>query len=94
MLTKKAKNNLTLLPTSKKKPTYEALEKKIKKQTNLIAELETQAKTVKQLCAIQGVKIRELTKKTEILDRYKEAIIKATIYYSKRKPLKWWQKFF
>lgn len=93
MLTKKEKNNLTLLPTSKKKPTYQSLEKKIKKQKDTIVELENAVKTLKQLCSIQGIKIRELTKKTEILDRDKEAIIKATIYYSKRKPLKWWQKF-
>jgi len=88
----KIKNNISLLPNTKKKPSYQALEKKIKKQTDKIAELENAVKTLKQLCNIQGVKIRELTKKTEILDRDNEAITKATIYYSKRKPLKWWQK--
>ena len=88
----KIKNNISLLPNTKKKPSYQALEKKIKKQIDKIAELDNAVKTLKQLCNIQGVKIRELTKKTEILDRDNEAITKATIYYSKRKPLKWWQK--
>jgi uncharacterized coiled-coil protein SlyX len=88
----KIKNNISLLPNTKKKPSYQALEKKIKKQTDKITELDNAVKTLKQLCNIQGVKIRELTKKTEILDRDNEAITKATIYYSKRKPLKWWQK--
>tara|TARA_R100000008_G_C3455321_1_gene101435 strand:- start:217 stop:492 length:276 start_codon:yes stop_codon:yes gene_type:complete len=85
-------NKISILPTIPKKPTYDSLKKQVKRRDKKIIELENAVKTLKQLCNIQGVKIRELTKKTEILDRDNEAITKATIYYSKRKPLKWWQK--
>jgi hypothetical protein len=68
------------------------LKKQVKRRDKKIIELENEVKTLKQLINIQGKEIRTLTKKTEILDRDKEAITKATIYYSKRKSLKWWQK--
>ena len=88
----KNQNKISILPTIPKKPTYDSLKKQVKRRDKKIIELENAVKTLKQLCNVQGVKIRELTKKTEILDRDNEAITKATIYYSKRKPLKWWQK--
>ena len=67
-------NKISILPTIPKKPTYDSLKKQVKRRDKKIIELENAVKTLKQLINIQGVKIRELTKKTEIYTAIKKNI--------------------
>jgi uncharacterized protein YlxW (UPF0749 family) len=84
---------ISLLPTPIKKPTYDSLQKQVRRRDRKIQELENAVRTLKQLCNRQGSLIKDLNSKADALHRDREAISKVTHWYGTRKQLKWWQKF-
>ena len=83
---------ISLLPTPIKKPTYDSLQKQVRRRDRKIEELENAVRTLKQLCNRQGSLIKDLKSKADDLGRDAQAIAKITHWYGTRKQLKWWQK--